>query len=243
MLKRKLEIFGKRLFVTGIVLGLFLAGCAGNPEVTSDAGAVEKEEVVDSKEENVLQEQEVQENSKESDISQEHEVQEGKENSQESDISHETSDQGENQDISSEATAEDLLDAIQSFKDNTFTDDQLHSIYESIQETVKKQYLDKNGIDPKDFTWPKSVETGGIDEDNAWLYLDHIMANYMSEGQYSTEDFMENLPSEQNQQLMNAVLDGIVAWIQLNNNFTVGEVRLSLLPIGETIPANVNFSE
>ncbi len=242
MLKRKLEVFGKRLFVTGIVLGLFFAGCAGSPEVTSDAGAVEKEEVVDSKEEDVLQEQEVQENSRESDISQEQEVQEGKENSQESDISHETSDQGEDQDISDEASADDVLAAIQSLKDDTFTDAQLQEIYTSIKESVKSEYLDRNGIDPQYFTWPKAFETDGIDEDNAWLYLDHIITNYLSEEQYSIEEAMEELPSEQNQQLMNAVLDGIIDWIQLNKNFTVANVRLSLVPMGEKIPANVDFT-
>ncbi|MCI8496373.1 MAG: hypothetical protein HFI74_11960, partial [Lachnospiraceae bacterium] len=230
------------------VLGLFLAGCAGNPEVTSDAGAVEKEEVVDSKEGDVLQEQEVQEekeNSKESDISQEQEVQEEKENSQESDISQETYDQGEDQDISDEASEDDVLAAIQSLKDDTFTDAQLQEIYTSIKESVKSEYLDRNGIDPQYFTWPKAFGTDGIDEDNAWLYLDHIITNYLSEEeeQYSIEEAMEELPSEQNQQLMNAVLAGIIEWIQLNKNFTVSQVILCLAPMGEKIPDNIDFTD
>ena len=172
MLKRKLEIFGKRLFVTGIVLGLFFAGCAGNPEVTSDAGAVEKEEVVDSKEGDVLQEQE---------------VQEGKENSKESDILQETSDQGEDQDISDEAADDDVLAAIQSIKDESFTDEELQGIYASIRESVKRNYFDQNGIDPKDFKWPKSFEIDGVDEDNSWFYLDYICVMYKSTGKlYNT---------------------------------------------------------
>ena len=235
MLKRKLEVFGKRLFVTGIVLGLFLAGCAGNPEVTSDAGAVEKEEVVDSKEGDVLQEQEVQEgkeNSKESDISQEHEVQEGKENSQESDISQETSDQNNKDDYS------DIEAALQDIKDNALTNEQLNEIYLSIQETVKSKYLDQNGIDPKVFAWPGA-------SDNAWLYLDCILGAYGSRGElYNTEGInVANMPSEQNQQLMNAVLDGIIVWLQLNENFGVGDILIDLDPMEETISANVDFTD
>ena len=166
MLKRKLEVFGKRLFVTGIVLGLFLAGCAGNPEVTSDAGAVEKEEVVDSKEGDVLQEQEVQ-----AEDERQEEADEDDLDSQEPDVSHETSDQSEGD--------EDILNDFKEFRDNIFTDEQLQEIYTSIYETVKSKYLDQNGIDPKDFQWPVSS--------NAWLYFDHIGAMYMSTGQYSID--------------------------------------------------------
>ena len=230
MLKRKLEVFGKRLFVTGIVLGLFLAGCAGNPEVTSDAGAVEKEEVVDSKEGDVLQEQE---------------VQEGKENSQESDISQETSDQGEDQDISDEASADDVLAAIQSIKDESFTDEELQGIYASIRESVKRNYLDQNGIDPKDFKWPKSFEFDGVDEDNSWFYLDYICVMYKSTGKlYNTEGLTAaDMPSEQNQQLMNSVLDGMIEWDQSsgNNNFRL--INMVLVPKGEKITANVDFTD
>lgn len=228
MLKRKLEVFGKRLFVTGIVLGLFLAGCAGNPEVTSDAGAVEKEEVVDSKEGDVLQEQE---------------VQEGKENSKESDILQETSDQEEDQDISDEASADDVLAAINSVKEETFTDEELQEIYSSIQEAVKREYLDPNGIEPKDFKWPKSFDLDGFDEDNAWLYFDYISAMYMSTGKFTADGFTADMPSEQNQQLMNAVLNGMIAWDQSSGNNDFGLIKIVLVPSGEKIPANVNFSD
>ena len=152
MLKRKLEIFGKRLFVTGIVLGLFFAGCAGSPEVTSDAGAVEKEEV------DVQAEDEHQE---ETDID--------SSSSQESDLSSEMSDQNNKDDYS------DIEAALQDIKDNALTNEQLNEIYLSIQETVKSKYLDQNGIDPKVFAWPGA-------SDNAWLYLDCILGAYGSRG-------------------------------------------------------------
>ena len=214
MLKRKLEIFGKRLFVTGIVLGLFLAGCAGSPEVTSDAGAVEKEEV------DVQAEDEHQE---ETDID--------SSSSQESDLSSEMSDQNNKDDYS------DIEAALQDIKDNALTNEQLNEIYLSIQETVKSKYLDQNGIDPKVFAWPGA-------SDNAWLYLDCILGAYGSRGElYNTEGInVANMPSEQNQQLMNAVLDGIIVWLQLNENFGVGDILIDLDPMEETISANVDFT-
>ena len=223
MLKRKLEVFGKRLFVTGIVLGLFFAGCAGDPEVTSDAGAVEKEEVVDSKEGDVLQEQEVQ-----AEDERQEEAAGNSFDSQEPDVSHETSDQSEGD--------EDIIAAVQDLRDNSFTAEQLQEIYGSIKDSVKSRYLDQNGIDPKDFEWPQS-------SDNAWLYFDHIGAMYMSTGQYSIEGFDDDMLSDQDQQLMNSVLEGMIAWDQSSGNNDFSSVKLALLPSSEKIPANVNFSD
>ena len=225
MLKRKLEVFGKRLFVTGIVLGLFLAGCAGNPEVTSDAGAVEKEEVVDSKEGDVLQEQEVQ-----AEDERQEEVAGNSFDSQELDDSSGTSDQNEE---------DDVLAFLQEIRGNIFTDEQLYDIYGNIGEIVKNEYLDPNGIDHNAFKWPDSK-----DEDNAWVYLEYIITKYKTSGKlYNHEGFTDELPSEQNQQLMNSVLDGIISCNKLNEEFTVENIDQALLPIREKIPANVNFSD
>ena len=234
MLKRKLEIFGKRLFVTGIVLGLFFAGCAGNPEVTSDAGAVEKEEVVDSKEEDVLQEQEVQ-----AEDERQEEANENDADSQDSNLSQETSD------IEDEKPDEfDVIAAIDSFKEDIFTEEQLQELYGSIQESVKSKYLDQNGIDPKDFKWPKSLDVDGVDEDNSWLYLSYICVEYISTGElYSIKGFEADLPSEQNRNLMNSVLDGMIAWDHSSGNNDFNMIKLALIPMEEKIPANVNFSD
>ena len=241
MLKRKLEIFGKRLFVTGIVLGLFLAGCAGSPEVTSDAGAVEKEEVVDSKEEDVLQEQEVQ-----AEDERQEEANENDADSQDSNLSQETSDiEDEKQDLNAETPDEfDVIAAIDSFKEDIFTEEQLQELYGSIQESVKSKYLDQNGIDPKDFKWPKSLDVDGVDEDNSWLYLSYICVEYISTGElYSIKGFEADLPSEQNRNLMNSVLDGMIAWDHSSGNNDFNMIKLALIPMEEKIPANVNFSD
>ena len=218
MLKRKLEVFGKRLFVTGIVLGLFFAGCAGDPEVTSDAGAVEKEEVVDSKEGDVLQEQEVQEHSKESDISQK--TSESQNEEQEPD------DQVDSNDTEVDQTGDDLT-----------------GLYAEIKESVINKYLEPNGIDPKTFKWPYSEFKDGefINEDHAWSYLTYISGMYDLYGEYKDEGF-DFGTSDQNRQLMKAVLDGIISWSESTGNDWNVVINSTIYPENENIPANVDFS-
>ena len=71
------------------------------------------------------------------------------------------------------------------------------------------------------------------------VYLEHMEVEEL----YNTEGInVANMPSEQNQQLMNAVLDGIIVWLQLNENFGVGDILIDLDPMEETISANVDFT-
>ena len=51
------------------------------------------------------------------------------------------------------------------------------------------------------------------------------------------------MPSEQNQQLMNSVLDGMIEWDQSSGNNDFGLIDIVLVPKGEKISANVDFTE
>ena len=61
---------------------------------------------------------------------------------------------------------------------------------------------------------------------------------------YSTEGIpVSDIPDEKDQQLMNAVLDGMITWDQSSGNNDFYMVELVLIPKNEKIPANVNFSD
>ena len=133
-----------------------------------------------------------------------------------------------------------------------FTQSQMDSLYECIGEAVKTEYLEPNGIAPESFKWPEyeKYDNGFYSEDYAWSYFSSIFTSYCYDGSvYNTDGYGFDMPSEANQQLMNSVLDGIIAWSELpsskdaNGNIYFSDVADSISPSYEVIPANVKFTE
>ena len=128
-----------------------------------------------------------------------------------------------------------------------FTESQWHDLYASIGEELYFQYLFYN----RDVVWPEYKNSNGeiIDEDHAWNYLYVNLCNY-DPHHYLGKVSDDMMPSEENVELMNTVLRGILYWSA--DNPSVSYTRLyeqlqltdgDLSYLAESIPANIIFEE
>lgn len=159
----------------------------------------------------------------------------------ESVVSEETDSPGKSDEVEG---ISDESDSDEKVNENGITETQIQKSYDSIGESVKTEYLEPKGITAEEFEWP-----GYPQEISAWLYLQFIFQNYISNGEmFDTTGLNESdVPSNDNMKLMNAMLDGVVNWEKSPEN---SEINMHELPnilqqpqLHEIIPSNVNLVE
>mgnify|MGYP001853397650 CR=1 FL=1 len=128
--------------------------------------------------------------------------------------------------------------------DTEIMDEDIQEIYASIEENVTSEYLEPNGIDPADFSWPSS-------ESSSWYYFDDLYTScYLCidlkipftkdelseyEGKYPAQD----------KELFDAVFFGILNWMDSKGSYDTGyfsAVLGKLNPYASNLPANVTFT-
>ena len=134
--------------------------------------------------------------------------------------------------------------------DTEITDEDIQEIYASIKESVTTEYLEPNGIDPADFSWPDATSTIWGD------YSDRILMDngyqYATVKDFFTEDELINMLSDYDNQypspdkeILDSVLLGIIDWMQTKGDNDEGyfsSVFSKLLPMKDVIPTNVTFN-
>ena len=152
----------------------------------------------------------------------------------------------EDEDSSAESETPDVVLTA----DTEITDEDIQEIYASIKESVTTEYLEPNGIDPADFSWPDATSTIWGD------YSDRILMDngyqYATVKDFFTEDELINMLSDYDNQypspdkeILDSVLLGIIDWMQTKGDYDEGyfsSVFSKLLPMKDVIPTNVTFN-
>ena len=123
-----------------------------------------------------------------------------------------------------------------------FTEAQVRSLYECIKESVLTEYLQPNNISPESFIWPE-------DFDAVWRYIDSKLQNYSFNG--DKDMIPDEFGADYDSTFAEPVFTGIINWTELPETgldptryaYYIPDIRAMLDPIGQTIPANVNFGQ
>ena len=141
-----------------------------------------------------------------------------------------------NEDSSAESETPDVVLTA----DTEITEEDIQQIYASIKENVTAEYLEPNGIDPADFSWPASTE--------AWSYLVTLSESHYMElftGVEMDTSSTENLPPSPEKEIMDSIFNGILNGLDNLGKYDsayYSKFTQKLSPFNTNIINNVTFN-